>query len=111
MGEGDLGRDLDQRRAIDRREIARHAYRAHQRADIGEIAADIGVAGEPRGEEAAVLVERQPGVEVVVAAVRVGEEAAAALVGPFYWPAEDLGGMEQPGIFRVGRALHAERAA
>ncbi len=108
VGEGYLGRDLDQRRAVDGGEVARHAHRAHQRADIGQIAADIGVAGETHGEEPALLVQSQLGVEVVVAAMLVAEEAAAPLVGPFHRPAQDLGGMEQAGIFRIGRTLHAE---
>ena len=106
-----LGRDLDQRRAVDGCEIARDAHRAHRGADIGEVGAEIGVAIEPHGEEGAVLVERQLGVEVVVAAVLVAEEGAAAIVGPFDRTAEQLRGMEEPGIFGVGRALHAERAA
>ena len=84
VGEGDLGRDLDQRRAVDGGEVAGDAHRAHQRADIGEVAADIGEAGEAHGQEPAVLVERQLGVEIVVAAVLVAQEAARALVGPLH---------------------------
>jgi hypothetical protein len=111
VGEGHLGLDLDQRRAVDRGEIARDAERAHRGAHVREIAAEVGVALEAHGEEGAVLVQGELGVEVVVAAVLVAEEAARAVVGPLHGTAEDLRGMEQPRIFGVGRALHAERAA
>ena len=111
VGEGDLGRDLDQRRAVDGGEVAGDAHRAHQRADIGEVAADIGEADQPHRQELAVLVERQLGVEVVVAAVLVAEEGARTVVGPLHRTAEDLRGVEQAGVFGIGRALHAERAA
>ena len=60
-----------------------------QRAESGEIAADIAVAGEAqRAGICAVLIERQLGDHVVVAAVVVRHETAGALVGPFHRPAE-----------------------
>ena len=109
--EADLGLDLDQRRAIDRRQIARDAERAHGGADVGEIAAEVGVALQADGQEHAVLVEGELAVEIMVAAVLVAEEGARAIVGPLHRATKKLRGMEEARIFGIGRALHAERTA
>ena len=83
----------------------------HQRRDRAEIGADVAVAGEARGEELALGVERELADEFMVAAVMVGHEALEAVGGPLHRPAELLRGMQDRHVFGIDRRLHAERAA
>ena len=109
VGEDALGRDLDQRRLVDAERVPDRVARRRAGGAVG--GAEIAVAGQPDGEKMPVLVERQLGQHVVVAAVAVGDKAARAVVGPFDRPAQFARGKEDAVIFGIGRLLHAERAA
>ena len=74
VGEHALGRDLEQRCPVDTGCVLHCVERGHQRRDHGEIAAHIAVTGQAHGEKVAVLVERELGRHLVVAAVMVGHE-------------------------------------
>ena len=47
----------------------------------------------------------------MVAAVVIGDEALEPVGGPFHRPAEPARGVQHADVFRIGRRLHAERAA
>ncbi len=111
VGEHALGRDFDQRRAVDALHVLHGVERRRHRRDLGEEAAHIAEAGDAHRQEGAVGVERELGGHLVVAAVAVGDEAAGALVGPFDRAAERARGVQHADIFRERRRLHAERAA
>ena len=109
VGEHHLGVHLHRRRRVDVDQVLhRVGGRRHRRIDVG---AGIAGAGEPHGEEAAVLVERQLGDALVVAAVMVAQEALGALVGPLHRPAERLRRQQQRAVLGIDLRLHAERAA
>ena len=63
------------------------------------------------GKKISVLVEREFGGHLVIAAMRIRDERAGPVVGPFYRPAEKLRRMQHADIFGIDRRLHAERAA
>jgi hypothetical protein len=65
----------------------------------------------PDRQEAAVRVERQLGLGDRIAAVLVGQEALGPLVAPLDRAAERARGVQRRDVFRIGRRLHAERAA
>ena len=111
IGEHHLGRDLDQRQLVDADRVLHDIQRRHQRRDRTEIRAGVAEAGEARGEEFALGVERELADEFMVAAVMVGHEALEAVGGPFHRPAEFLRGMDDRHVFGIDRCLHAERAA
>ncbi len=111
VGEHALGRDLDQRRAVDADHVLDRIERRRQRRHRAEIGAHVAGAGEPQREEAAVGVERELGDLLVVAAVAVGEEARRALVGPFDRPPEQARAVQHRDVFGIGLRLHAEGAA
>ena len=109
VGEHAFRVHLDQRRPVDAERVALRVARRRPGSAVGR--AEIAVAGQPHRQEIAVLVERQLGGHLVVAAVRVGDKAAGALVGPFDRAAEFARRVQHAEIFRHVRLLHAERAA
>src|SRR5204862_6924717 len=99
----------NERRLVDAERVA---YRVPGRGTGGAVAgAEIAVTGEPNSEKVAIAVERQFGQHLRVAAMRVGDKAAGALVGPFDRPAEFARGVHQAIMLGIGCLLHAERAA
>ena len=109
VGEHHLGVHLHRGRGVDVDDVLHRVGRGrHRRIDVG---AGIAGAAEPHGEEAAVLVERQLGHALVIAAVMVAQKAFRALVGPFHRPAQQLGAQQQRSVLGIDLALHAERAA
>ncbi len=111
IGEHALGRDLDQRRAIDVLHVLDRVEGRGHRPDIGQEGAHVSEAREPHRQELAVGVERELGRDPVVAAMAVGYEAARALVGPLHRHPERARRMQRADIFGIDRGLHAERAA
>ena len=111
VGEHALGRDLDQRRAVDADHVLHRIDGRRQRRHRAEIGAEIAGAGQAHREEVAVRVERELGDLLVVAAVAVGEKARRTLVGPFDRTPEQARRVQQADIFGIGLRLHAERAA
>ena len=110
VGEDALGRDLDERSAIDAHHVLGDIHRGHQRRHGGEMRAHVAVIGDADREEMAPGVERQFRRDLMVAAVRVGEEALGALVGPFDGPSQQARRVEEAGIFGIGHRFHAEGA-
>ncbi len=111
VGERTFGRHFDQRRAVHALHVlhgidgARHRrHRRQERAHIGEI-------GQPQSQEMPVGIERQFGVDVVVAAMAVGHKAARPVFGPFDRPSERPRSVQHADIFGKHRGFHAERAA
>ena len=90
-----LGRDLDQRRAVDALRVLHRVERGRHRRHRRQEGADVAEAGDAHREEMAVLVERELGGHLVVAAVVVGDEAAGALVGPLHRAAERARGVRR----------------
>ena len=111
VGEHALGRNLDQRRAIDALHVLDGIERRRHRRDLRKKAAHVAVVGDAHRQEGAVGIERKLGGELVISPVAVGHEAARALVGPFDRTAERARRMQHADIFRKRRRLHAERAA
>ena len=109
VGEDAFGRDLDQRCLVNAERVPDRIAGRRAGGTVGS--AQIAVAVEPHGEETAVAVERELGRHLGVAPMGVGDKAARTVVGPFDRAAEFARGIEDAIIFRVGRLLHAERAA
>ena len=102
-------RDFDQRGLVDAERVSdriagRRAGRAVSRAEIAED-------GEPHRQKMAVAVERQFGCRLGIAAMRVGQKAARAVVGPFDRAAEFARRVHDAVIFGIGRLFHAEGPA
>ena len=91
---------------------ARHDAEAFaQRREMRAIGADIAEIGAAEGEEIAVRVERQLGLERQVAALVIGEEAFAAVGEEFDRPAELLRRPGQQRVFGEEGVARAEIAA
>ena len=103
--------DAKQRRTIDTGEVLAGVERQRPRRHAGDIGAEIAVAVEADREKFAIGIEREFGVDVLGAALAVGQEAARAFVGPFHRAAERLRRVQDADIFGVVHVLHAERAA
>ena len=58
-----------------------------------------------------ILVERQLGMDVLLAALRVGEEGFLPVAGPFHRPADQLRRPRHQRMLGKVEALHAEAAA
>ena len=102
-------RDFDQRGLVDAERVSnriagRRAGRAVSRAEIAEDS-------EPHRQKMAVAVERQFGCRLGIAAMRVGQKAARAVVGPFDRAAEFARRVHDAVIFGIGRLFHAEGPA
>ena len=112
-GVGQHGLDVDghQRRAIDAGDVLADVERERDRRDAGDVGAEIAVARDLDREELAFGVERQLAVDLLRAAVAVGQKAGRALVGPFHRTAQRLRRMQDADIFGIVDVLHAERAA
>jgi hypothetical protein len=79
--------------------------------NVDKVGAQVGRCRCPQGEEMTILVERQFGQRVVVAAMGVGQEGFAAVAGPLDRPADLLAGPDQRGLFAVEIDLGAETTA
>ena len=111
VGEHAFGRHLDQRCAVHAGDILDLVAGRQQRAELGEIAAHVAIAGEAERQDMRVLVERHLNDHVLCAAVMIRHETAGALVGPFDRPPEQARAVQDTDVFGIDRSLHAERAA
>ncbi len=79
-----------------------------ERRDAG---ADVVQRFELHREEAAIGVERERGLDVLVAALRIGEEALGAVGAPFHGPAEEARRNGGEDVLGIEIAARAEAAA
>ena len=78
---------------------------------MGEERAQVSKPGDPHRQEAAVGVERQRCVHVVVAAVEIRQKAVRPAIRPAHWTSQRTSGVQQANILGVDGRFHAERAA
>jgi hypothetical protein len=110
VGEPGIDLDVDLRRGVlagQQRGVEDGRHRGGEGRQVG---AQVGVGVHAHGEELAVLVHRHLGVAHVVAAVRVGQEALAALA-VHLMAVELLGRPGQAHVLGVQEDLGAEAAA
>ena len=102
---------------VDRRDVV--LARQQRRAEIGRrhrreqrhVGAEIDLHVDLEAGDLVVLVERHLGMRVVVAAMRVGQEALGAVGDPFHRHAGLLRGPQADDLFRIDVDLRAEAAA
>ena len=75
------------------------------------ITADVGEGIHSQSQKLAVLVKSQLGFGDMITALRVGNEAFAALAHPFDWPADFGGGPCEHRFFGIMKLFHAKTAA
>ena len=107
--EGAFGRDFDQGRLVDAERVSHGVTGRRPRGAVS--GSEIAKNGQSYRQKIAVAIERQFDRCLGIAAMRVGHEAARAVVGPFDRAAEFAGGVQQAVILGIGRLLHPERTA
>ncbi len=100
----------DRRRLVDARDAARIEDR-RETAEEREVGAHAGIGERPQPQQVALLAEGQLGDPAVLARMLVGEQALAAVAGPFDRPAHLARGPEHQRQFGMDVAAHAEGAA
>ena len=103
--------DMDRRRAVRARqqgavEVGRNAGREQR-----QVRAHVGDGLDPEPEDAAVRGERHLSIAVVIAAVRVGEEAFAPVGSPLHRARESARGPGHHALLRVDEDLRTEAAS
>ena len=111
VGEHELRRHVQQRRAVDAHRVLHRVVGRHHRRRGADVGAEVAVAGDAQREEAPVRVEGELGGHLVVAPLLVGDEASRALVGPLHRAPQRPRRVREAHVLRVDRALHAEGAA
>src|SRR5205807_9720993 len=98
-------------RAVDAGKVLAGVERERTGRNAGDVGPEIAVARESGGEEMSLGIERELGLDLLPAAVAVGEEAGRALVEPLHRAAEGLGRVKDAHVFGIIDVLHAEGAA
>ena len=103
--------DMRRRNAIGAGQQAKPRHGRDEHREMREIGADIGQRVGAHGEEMPVLVERELGMDFLLAALRVDDERFLPVAEPFDRPAELLRGPGQQRVLREVEGLHPEAAA